>query len=199
MGLFNETLAHVSAGRSVNASLLTYMNFRDDPVRWWLGYGDLVAGGHTWIGMGRRNGGALVQIEGLDAPIGTVAPQTTFTLSGVDPRAISIARASSDKAKGRRVIVYIQFFGSATTPSSELWAPMDKPNAIWTGEMDQVRYGADAAGAQVTVTAETIWANRNRPPFGLYTDPDQKARFPGDRGLEQVASLVTKTIRWPEF
>jgi hypothetical protein len=64
--------------------------------------------------------------------------------------------------------------------------------------MDQMKYGAQGpAERSVTVTAESLWTNRNRPPFGLYTHADQVARFTGDRGLEQVSALENKTIRWP--
>lgn len=196
MTLFNETVAAHLEGRTLEVSFLVHMDFRDSPRRWWQGFGLLEAGGHQWQGTGE-----LIAIDGLDSPIGTVAPQTTFTLSGVDPTIVTMARNASDQVKGRRVRVYLQFFHvSPTDAGAQVHSTLDDPVAIWSGTMDQMQYAAEGPSQRsVTVTAESLWASRNRPPFGLYTDADQKARFPGDRGFEQVASLASKQIRWPSF
>jgi hypothetical protein len=194
MSFFSDTVAAVAAGRTVNASLLVFMDFAGGERRWWTGYGNLEAGGFTWEGAGE-----LVGIEGLQTAIGTAAPQTTFQLSGVDSSVVAAVRDASDEVKGRLVRVYIQFFEVSPAGDDQVWANLDEPHTIWTGRMDQIRYTADGASRTVTVTAESRWVGRNRPPFGAYTYEDQVARFPGDLGLKQVASLVNKTIRWPEF
>ncbi len=194
MGYFNATVEAYLARRSIAGSILVFMDFVDTPRRWWPGFGDLVAGGHTWQGTGE-----LITVSGLEQPTGTSAPQTTFTLSGVDAGIVTLARNAAARVKGRRVVVYLQFFDvepvNASTPA---WTNLDAPAAIWTGTMDQMRYSAQGPSSRsVTVTAEGRWTNRNRPPFGLYTNADQIARFSGDRGLEQVTDLENKTIRWP--
>jgi hypothetical protein len=38
--------------------------------------------------------------------------------------------------------------------------------------------------------------DRVRAPWGLYSDTDQRARWPTDRGFEFVASLIWKTVSW---
>lgn len=190
MGFFNSTVEAYVAGRSIAGTVLVFMDFVDAPRRWWPGFGDLVAGGQTWQGTGE-----LISVDGLEQPMGTAAPQTTFMLSGVDSTIVTLARNSSDKVKGRRVVVYVQFF---QLDGTQAWVPLDSPAAVWTGKMDQMKYAAQGpASRSVTVTAESLWVNRSRPPFGLYGNTDQIARFPGDRGLEQVSDLVNKTIRWP--
>lgn len=190
MGFFNSTVEAYVAGRSIAGTVLVFMDFVDAPRRWWPGFGSLVVGGQTWQGTGE-----LISVDGLEQPMGTAAPQTTFTLSGVDSAIVTLARNSSDKVKGRRVVVYVQFFNLDGT---QAWVPLDSPAAVWTGKMDQMKYAAQGpASRSVTVTAESLWVNRSRPPFGLYGNADQIARFPGDRGLEQVSDLVNKTIRWP--
>lgn len=201
MGFFPSTIAAKLAGRTVAASLLVHMDFRVTPRRWWTGFGDLEVGGHTWQGIGN-----FVQIDGLEQPIGTVAPKTTFQLSGVDAEIVTLARNASDRVKDRRCAAYIQIFD--ITPDDvgvEPWTPLDAPYAIWSGMMDQMSYSADGGAAgrpptrSITLTAESLWTNRRRPVYGLYTDRDQNARFAGDRGLEQAVSLVQKTIHWPVF
>ena len=51
----------------------------------------------------------------------------------------------------------------------------------------------------ISVDAESLFSLRSRPPFSQYTDTDQKARFPGDRGFEFVPGLVNKIVTWPDF
>lgn len=196
MGFFPDTIAAKLAGREVAVSLLCHMDFRETPRRWWMGNGPLVAGGHDWIGTG-----AMIQIDGLEQPIGTVAPKTTFQLSGIDPTIVSLARNASDRVKDRRCTVYVQFFDLTPDDASvDPWSLLDEPFAIWSGLMDQMSYSAQGPSQRtVTLTAESLWTNRRRPAYGLYTDRDQNKRFPGDRGLEQVSDLVNKTTRWPVF
>ncbi|WP_108398794.1 hypothetical protein [Devosia submarina] len=195
MGFFSQTIEAKLAGREVAASLLVYMGFRDAPRHWWMGFGDLTAGGHTWQGTGE-----MIQIDGLESAIGTVAPKTTFTLSGVDSAIVTLARQSSARVKDRPCQVFIQFFEIAPGGDQMPWQPLDAPYAIWSGIMDQMSYAADGPSQRrVTLTAESIWTGRRRPAYGFWTDRDQNARFPGDRGLEQVVNLVMKTVRWPAF
>lgn len=196
MGFFPATIAAKLAGREVSAALLCHMDFRLEPKRWWTGFGPLDAGGQTWLGTGE-----LIQIDGLEQPIGTVAPKTTFQLSGIDPSLVTLARQASDRVKDRRCTVYLQFFDLTPDDASvQPWSTLDQPFAVWSGMMDQMSYSAQGpAQRSITLTAESLWTNRRRPAYGLYTDRDQNARFPGDRGLEQVVDLVNKTIRWPVF
>lgn len=188
MAFFNATLAAVAAGRTVRASLLVFFDFLEDPMRVWPGSGPLIAGGYEWSGLGE-----IGSIEGLEQAIGTVAPTTTFNLSGVSPEIVTLARQSSDRVKGRAAVVYIQFFDAE-------WQPLDQPYAVWTGVLDQMKYMASGPSQRtVTVSAEGLWTNRRRPKYGLYTDRDQKARFPGDRGLELVTTLASKAVFWPKY
>lgn len=188
MAFFNETVAAVAAGRTVRSSLLVFFDFEDEPKRLWPGNGPIMHGGYQWQGIGQ-----LGSIDGLDQAYGSSAPQMTFTLSGVDAGIVTLAREASDRVFGRDVVVYIGFF-------DEAWQALDAPYAVNVGIMDQMRYGArGATDRSVTVTAEGLWTNRRRPAFSLYTDRDQNARFPGDRGLEQIPSLINKTARWPTY
>jgi hypothetical protein len=179
MGFFNSTVAAHLAGRTIAGSLLVDMQFKDARRRWWPGFGPLVAGGETWQGTGE-----LIQVEGLDQPQGTGAPQTTFTLSGIDAEIVTLARNASDRVKNRRVTVYVQFFQLDPTDASvEAWSTLDSPAALWTGRMDQMQYRISGTGSSsVTVTAESLWVNRSRPAFGLFTDSGSEGAVCGRSG-----------------
>jgi len=196
MAFFPATVEAHLQGREVGAALLCHMDFRETPRRWWGGFGPLAAGDEEWQGTG-----ALIQIDGLEQPIGTTAPKTTFTLAGVDAEIVRLARQASDRVKDRRCTVYVQFFDISPDDASVMpWATLDAPFAIWSGQMDQLVYGAQGPSVRsLTLTAESLWVNRRRAPYGLYTDRDQNYRYPGDRGLEQVSDLVSKVVRWPVF
>lgn len=194
---FSQTVSAYLDKRSVACSLLVFMEFDQAPRRWWMGFGDLVTNdGHVWQGVGD-----LISVEGLSEERGTTATPMTFVLSGVDAEIVTLARNASDRVKGQRVTVYLQFFDITPGDASvEPWAPLDLPEVLRVGTMEQMRYVAEGpTSRRVIVTAEGLWTGRNRPPFALFTDRDQNARFPGDRGIEQVANLVNKQIEWPVF
>lgn len=196
MAFFPNTVAAYLGGRTIAGALLVHMDFATTPRRWWTGFGDLDAGGYTWQGTGE-----LIQIDGLESPIGTVAPKTTFSLSGIDATIVSLARNASDRVKDRRSKVYVQFFDITPNDASvQPWSLLDEPFALSTWLMDQMVYSAQGPGQRsISLTAESLWTNRRRPAYGLFTDRDQNKRFSGDRGLEQIAYLVQKTIRWPVY
>lgn len=184
---FTEAIALALKGAALQADLLVHMDFRDSPIRFWTGWGMLEAAGHTWKGLGQ-----LVSIEGLQQATGTVAPETTFTLSGVDPDIVALTAAASDRAVGRRVRVWMQIFSVDGGDT-----PVDEPFVIWTGTMDRPRFTAEGSGLrQVSITANNLMTRRNSPPHGMYTDRDQQARYPGDKGLERIPELVSKQVRW---
>ncbi|GAB6842383.1 hypothetical protein HNR00_003591 [Methylorubrum rhodinum] len=192
MPFLTATQAAVAAGRTVRLAVLAYFDFADGPGRYWLyGAGPLVTGdGQTWDGTG-----TLAQIDGLDVPVGTTAPKATFTMSGVSARIAALARSQSANVRGRDVRVLVQFYVEATGGAI---VRLDDPIEVWSGEMDVMSYDALGNGQfSVSVSAEGPWTARNKPPFGFLTDTDQQARFPGDRGLELVASLPGKAINWP--
>ncbi|MET8524105.1 hypothetical protein [Nocardioides sp. NPDC004968] len=188
MPFFSETAAAALAGRTVRASQLVFLDFATAPMRVWLGFGPLVAGGFTWSGLGE-----LGSISGLESPLGGTAPVTTLALSGVKPELISAARDASAEVTGRSAIVSIQFFDDA-------WQPLDAPYAIMSGIMDRISIAApDVDTRQVQVSVEWLFTRRAIPPFGMLSDRDQKALFPGDRGLEQMSAMQNKSTVWPSY
>jgi hypothetical protein len=195
---FSETVDAYLEGRTIGVGLLVFMDFVDAPRRWWMGTRTLTTNDDLEWGAT----GDLISVDGLEADYGTAANAMSFTLSGasVDPELVNLARNASDRVKGRKVVVYLQFFDITPTDGGQAFRPLDMPDAIKVGRMDRMRYIADGpASRRIALTAEGLWTGRNRPPFGLFTDRDQIARHAGDRGLEQVSDLVTKTIRWPIF
>lgn len=179
------TVDAVLAGRTVRAATLLQLDWLSSTSRVWLGNGTLDAGGEEWGGVGQ-----LVSLDGLTQRNDLSASAMTITLSGVDADLVSKARNSATEAKGRPATVFIQFFDEDNQV-------LDDPIAVYSGLMDVVTYKATSATERtISVTVEGIFAARNSAPFAYYTDRDQQARFPGDRGMEEIASLIYKVIKW---
>lgn len=174
----------LAAGHRVQAATLFLFEFASGPQRYWDGQGYLTAAGEDWLGFGE-----LGSVSGLEQSRNMGAPQTTFRLSGVDSNLLAIAVNSSSEVTGRPCSVYLQFLSAAGEP-------LDAPYALWAGTMDTLSFQAGTASQTITLTAETLFVDRVRTPFGLATDTDQRARWPGDRGFEFVASLIFKTVSW---
>ena len=56
--------------------------------------------------------------------------------------------------------------------------------------------GEGATSRRITVEAWGIWKRRNAAPRGRWTDSDQKARYPGDKGFERLPLYVQYETRW---
>lgn len=186
MGFFPNTVAAALSGRVVRASTLVFLDFEDEPMRLWLGFGMLSAGGHLWSGLGEFGA-----VSGIESPIGGTAPETTLTLSGVKPEQVLIALDAEGRVKGRAAIIYMQFF-------DENWQVLDQPYAIMSGTMDQMTISApDMETRRIEVSVEWLFTRRSIPPFGFLSDHDQKSLYPGDRGVEQVVLMQNKSTTWP--
>lgn len=70
------------------------------------------------------------------------------------------------------------------------------PAIYFEGSMDQPTCEHSATGyIEVVIKDESAdWA---RPVIERYTDQDQQARYPGDKGFEFVTSIPGKEIVWP--
>lgn len=186
--LYADAIAAQLAGRTVHMAWLAFFDFADYPTRLWPGFGNIVSGGFTWKGYGD-----LVSIQDVQIPQGMVAAKTTFLLSGVSPDIIREARDAEKLVKGRRAILYRQHF-------NEDWTPLDNPIPVNLMVMDQLTFAADGPEKRsITLSCETPFVTRKRPRYSYLTDTDQKARFPGDRGLEFVPELVSKSVIWPKY
>lgn len=186
MGYFPDTVAAQLRGQVVNVCMLAHFDFATNPMRVWMGFGDLNAGGFTWKGIGELGG-----VSGLETPIGGTAPTATFTMSGVSAPLVADALNSSDEVKGRDVTVYLQFLDGGLLP-------LDDPFAIYAGIMDVMSYTMTGPSTRtIKLTAETLFARRGTPLFGNLSDRDQQRLYPGDRGLDRIAQIPFKTATWP--
>lgn len=163
---------------------LVFMDFRNAPRRWWTGWGNIEALGQTWQGVGD-----LIQISGLTSSYQLTADPVTFTLSATQ-ELVALTREGKANVRGREVTIWSYLLDLQGQPIGAPWV-------AWTGEMGEPEFSISGnTDRLITLQCEGLFAQRNRPPHGLLTDLDQRARHPGDRGLERVALHKNHEVRW---
>lgn len=190
MSYFNATQAALANGRAVISPRFVQFNF--DPVdggvvRLWEGAGSIEVDSLNWRGFAE-----LGSISEASFGFGDAAGNITYTLSGVSPALITKAQDESASVRGRSVFLYSHFFDVLTLQ------PLDDFYLLREDIMDVLTYSGEGPDQRsISVVAETIWVFRNAASFAYFSDKDQKKRWPGDRGLEFVARMKDKRVRWP--
>lgn len=144
--------------------------------------GDVNYNGTNYIGFGTL--GSVSQLE----EDGQLNPQKfNISLSGINPSVL--AAVLTEDYLNRPAICHI--------------AALDDNNAIigtpiiyFDAKVDSVSasYGKTAS---ISIIARDKLADWNRPKVERYTDQDQQARYPGDKGFEFITSIADKEIIWP--
>ena len=198
--LFPETIAASLAKRKVECALLALFDFTSEPMRLWRGnYTLRTNDGNRWTGLGKWG-----SVSGIQQAVNGNAPEISFTLSGVDDETLRKVREEfATEVRGRLAYVLFQFFGvdDAADPGNQ--RPFDNPYPIAAARMLRPEYVADRESGErsVTIKAESLFSLRSRPRYAMYTDSDQRARFPdaNDKGFEFVGEVVNKVVTWPDY
>lgn len=162
--------------------LFAELDFPSAPVRVHNALGTITWGGYEWTGVG-----SFGTVSGIEEDSVLSKKTTTYTLSGIPNDMISLAL--NDYAQGRSAKVYLGFFDRAAG------GLVDDPFLLDQGRLD-VPETEEGETVTLTITAESRMSMWERPRARRYTNADQQARFPGDRGLEFVSQAAQKEINW---
>lgn len=197
MAFFTAPQLAILAATRVHVDFLAEFQFQSETVRLWRnGTTELVSGGHAW-----KPAYGTATIDGLGMSGGAISEVVTFTLKGIPdqvPDILGLALSESLEVAQRLVIVYMQMF-------DEDWQAVGSPIGIFWGFMQPPQVtrtppqGDEGSTQSITVTAETAFFNRSKPPFGRYTDRDQQQRAPGDKFFQFTPSLLFKDFVWPDY
>lgn len=188
-GFFEPVIEAIAEGRTVHAALFVENRFNDGTTYNWTGLGTIVLDGHEWIGTGE-----LVAIPALQFSADDAAPSLTLTLSGVDPAFIAEAR-KMPSVNGLQQFISLQFFDVGTLTPVGAFYELDRRL------MDVIGYSITGPSqASVSLSSETEWTGLNTAAYQDWSDADQEALFPGDKGLQFIAEMVYgQRIKWPDF
>lgn len=143
---------------------------------------NLVLAGTTYYGL--KGLGRISAAQTTPAEI----RQLTFELSGVPSDLVSLAL--SEPVQGKAVRLKLAIFD----PSS--YTVLDTV-PVWTGELDVMSLQDSATGGTISVTAEHVGIDLNRPVGSLYTDDEQQRLHPGDLFLQYTSQQADQQIVWP--
>lgn len=189
---------------SIAEAVLCRMDFGTGTKRWWAGYGNLFHVGELWEGTGD-----LIEISDLATDYVMSATPVSVSLAAT-PEMIARVRDARATVTGRAIVIYSQLFATSapvviSDPEAQLivlqsagpWQPLGSPLALFTGTMGALGYSADGPrDHRVSLDCEGLWARRNAPPRGVLSDRDQRARHPGDKGLERTPIYTNYETRW---
>ncbi|TIV38932.1 MAG: hypothetical protein E5V91_12355 [Mesorhizobium sp.] len=190
-----DQLALLTASR-VYVSILVKFDFASGPEYAWNGYTELTVGGDTYLPMR-----GMGQIDGLGLSGNGASDSVTVSVDGLPDQALGfLAKAleNTPSVDQQLLTVYLQLFDSE-------WQTVGNPIPIFWGFMQPPRVsrtemqGTDGAVQSISIVAENAFFNRSRPAYGRYTDRDQQARSPGDKFFGFVASILVKTVTYPDY
>lgn len=194
---FTQDQINLLTASTVRVSFLVRFDFQSGTERAWNGYTELTTlDGNKWLPMR-----GMGQIDGLGLSGNAASDSVTISVDGLPDQALGfLAKAleNTPSVDQQLVTIYLQIFG-------EDWAPVGSPIPLWVGFMQPPKVsrtemqGTDGAVQSIAITAENAFFNRSRPAYGRYTDRDQQARSPGDKFFGFVASILVKTVTYPDY
>lgn len=179
-GLAAGVLSQIAAP-SVQPILFFFGEFTTGDVRMWSGLGNISWDGQTWLGAGN-----LVQISNIEEPGEIKAQGVIVTFNGIPSELISLVLQSVRQgAVGK---VWLGFLSSGSIVAN--------PWLLFEGRLDVPVINEEAETCSITITYESRLIDLTRARTRRYTDQDQQNEYPGDLGMEYVASLQEKEIAW---
>jgi hypothetical protein len=178
--LSNDMTTQVSASQ-LSPIILVSLSF-STPVNLWSGYGTITYNGTGYLGIG-----TLGTISPIEETTDLAARGITMQLSGVPTAQIAIAL--TENYQGRECSILFAAMASDGTLVST-------PVTVFSGRMDVMTINDDGEQAIIGMSAENKLVDFRRPREVRYTDEEQKALFPTDKGLEFVNAIQEKQIYW---
>lgn len=177
------TLSAAETGKPVaRPILLAEFDFASGASRAWSGLGTLAWDGKDWVGLG-----TFGEVSAIEETMELRATGAAFRLSGVPSELV--ATAMGEPIQGRTARLWLGFL-------DDTLALIEDPVLLFDGRMDTIEITDGGEAAVITLFAENRLRDLERPRTRRYTDQDQQAEFPGDRGFEFVPALQEVTINW---
>lgn len=110
----------------------------------------------------------------------------SLTLAGIPLEFVEYVL--SQDVKGKQVTLYVGFLNDSNDV-------VGQPYKTFVGIADtlDLKIGQESA---VQIVAESLLVLWERPKTRRFTAADQRARYPGDAGLDYVGSMVSKELPW---
>ena len=148
----------------------------------WTGIGPIDWNGDTWEGSGD-----LLSVSPVRETQKTKAVGVEFQLTGIKTSIVSLAL--SEDYQGRVAQMWLAMLDTSQNVISD-------PYLNFKGRMDVMTIEDSGDTATISLTAESVLVDLEKPKERRYTDEDQQNEFSGDKGFEFVPGLQEKEIRF---
>jgi hypothetical protein len=117
------------------------------------------------------------------------AKALSFTLNHAQPGWLALAVGNVQDYRGRPAKLYF-------CPLNEGFQLIDTPQLCWRGIMDTIAVGLDKDVGKITLKCETSAYGLKRRSSLRYNSAQQKKKYPGDTGLDNLNSLIANPQLW---
>lgn len=156
--------------------------FDSGDLNLWTGIGSIVYNGDTYVG-----GGNCISITGVTETTNTQADSVNVTLNAIKSSNISLAL--NEEYQGRKASVWFACLDA-------VGALISSPFLLFKGRMDTMTIVDGGQRSTLGMVCENRLIDFRRAKLRFYSDQDQKALYPTDRGMEYVNQLQDKEIIW---
>ena len=151
----------------------------------------IVVGADTYAALG-----ALAQVSSVSESENATAEQLTLGFT-VSTSLLAATLGNVENYRGQRARLWLQLFDDAFQPAGA-------PVLRWSGVMDRVsvsRTRSDTTGGpssgRIELQCSRSGMARSRNPEGLrLSHAQQQQRYPGDKGLQYVQTLIEQPSLW---
>jgi len=168
----------------VRPIVFVQFEFASETTRVWSGVGSIDWNGETWSGLGE-----LGKISPVEETTDLRIAGMIYELSGVAPDLIAVSMDKGEYRR-RRDCAWIGF------TTDDMRTVVVDPYQFWDGRLDKMTV-QDGPTATIQVSSEHHLADLERSRARRYTDADQKAAYPDDKGLEFIEAIQDQTLEWP--
>lgn len=175
----------------IDCTILCEMDFATKPQRWWLGYGELTAGGVEYQGTGD-----VIQISAMNITYGMSAGMVRFSVPNASPEMVARCDNQAFEVNNRLCRIYYQLFSTIERGDDHAGRLIGEPISIFTGRMRDMRSTSTSDSRSIELEVYGRLSRQGRAPYGRWTDADQRARYPGDTGLGLLAKYKDATVVW---
>lgn len=174
-------MAALAAGVSP-FSVLVSMAFSPSPLNLCTANVNLVADGVTYLGVAGL--GRIGAVQNTPSEI----KQLQFDLSGAAVSNLELLLGTP--VQGTPVTLALAIVDPLTYAVTDV-VPM------WAGTLDTMILDEGTTASTISVTAEHVGIDLNRPAPLYYADADQQALFPGDLFFQYTSQQFDQQIVWP--
>lgn len=200
---FNADEIEALRSNTQNRAVLMRLATVPKPIAVWLGAGPLKIpvgqslydpAGQIYQGMGQ-----LPNLPAFKAMLNGKAERIDISISGVNDDVLAAAMASQGQVQNKECVIGIAFY------SPKDWTMLGPVKWMRWGICDQMSVArvfaktpGDVTTQVISISVGSLTTGLRRGRYAFWTDQDQQARFPGDRGCErtvQMSRIAQKT--WP--